>query len=312
MPLQELFSKLKDKRAKAGQPVIFTYDEIPEKLKNQVVHIWKDAIGPYGDYSAGKQVWDTLHDFVSRELGIPSLGSSRNPAENCLEFLYNQDTDQVLDIIQASFNATEHYFGKYSGEPAWMNRQIGLSYPPDFAIRELNKRFLENGIGYQYENGQIIRVDSQYTYSEVILPALQLLNDAQFKPALNEFMKSHEHYRKGRYEDTLSEALKAFESVMKIIIAANEWVVDSDASAAKLIQVCFDNGLLPSSLISHFSGLRTTLESGLPTVRNKFAGHGDGIKVVEVPEYLAQYAINLAASNIVLLVNAYKSKRKAS
>ena len=49
-------------------------------------------------------------------------------------------------------------------------------------------------------------------------------------------------------------------------------------------------------------------ESGAPTVRNKEAGHGQGSEPVNVPEYLAAYVLHLTASNIVLLVEAYKAK----
>jgi hypothetical protein len=313
MAVQELVSKLKRKQERAGQPVIFQYDEIPEKFRVQVTHIWKDAIGPYsGRFGApaGAKVWEAIHDFVSRELGLPALGTGYNPAENCIEFLLEQDTEQVLDIIQASFNFIEHCFGQYNGNPDWMQRNVGLSCPPDFAIAELNRYFLENDIGYQYQNGRIIRIDSQYTHSEIVLPALQLLNEPEFKPAQDEFLKAHEDYRRGRYEGAMNEALKAFESTMKIIGENRGWPVDPNAAASRLIQTCFEHQLIPTALQSHFTGLRTTLESGLPTVRNRYSGHGDGVRTVEVPGYLAQYALNLAASNIVLLINAHRVSTK--
>jgi len=311
MSLHELFSKLKQKQEKAGKPVIFRYDEIPEKFRHQVVHIWKDAIGPYSEgmygLAAGAKVWKGIHSFVSRELGIPALGTRDNPAENCIQFLFEQDTEHVLDIIQAAFNLIEHHFGQYNGDPAWMKRNIGLSYPPDYAIEELNRRFLENEIGYQYQSGRIIRIDSQYAHSEIVIPALQLLHEPEFRPAMDEFLKAHEHYRHGRYEDAINEALKAFESTMKIICENKGWTIHPHVTSSRLIQTCFDNELIPAALQSHFAALRTTLESGLPTVRNRYSGHGDGVRTIEVPDYFASYALNLAASNILLLINAYKS-----
>lgn len=308
MFIHELFSKLKARQQKAGQPVIYKYDEIPVRFRHQVVHIWKDAIGAYDVYSTSRRaVWNTIHDLTSRELGIPALGDRTLPPDNCVQFLYKQDADHVLDIIQVSFNVIEHYFTQYNGDPGWMKRQIGLSYPPDMAIEELNLRFLENDLGYQYQNGQIIRIDSQFTYSEAIHPALQLLNNKEFKPALSEFLEAHEHYKKGRYESAINEALKAFESTMKIIIISKGWSVDQNATAGKLIQICFDKQLLPTPLASHFTGLRTTLESGLPTIRNKYSGHGDGVNTINVPAYLVQYALNLTATNIVFLIQAYKA-----
>ena len=45
----------------------------------------------------------------------------------------------------------------------------------DQSINELNARFLENGVGYQYEAGEIIRVDSQFVHSEVVKPTFKLL-----------------------------------------------------------------------------------------------------------------------------------------
>ncbi len=57
---------------------------------------------------------------------------------------------------------------------------------------------------------------------------------------------------------------------------------------------------------THLTNLRTTLETGLPVVRNKNAGHGQGSLVVNIPDEFAEYALNLAATNIVLLVNIFK------
>ena len=55
---------------------------------------------------------------------------------------------------------------------------------------------------------------------------------------------------------------------------------------------------------SHFTGLRSTLESGVPTVRNKLSGHGQGAEEINVPDYIAAYALHLTASNILLLAKA--------
>lgn len=312
MSIFELPSKLKRKQERAGQPVIYQYDEIPETFRHQIIHIWKDAIGyrPGVVGGPGHEVWNSIHSFVSRELGLPALGRHFSPAENCIQFILEGDTEQVLDIVQASFNFIELYFGQYNGNPEWMKRNIGLSYPPDSAIGELNRRFLENDLGYEYQNGCIIRKDSQYIHSEAVLPALQLLNEPDFKPALDEFLKAHEAYRRGRYEDAMNEAYKAFESTMKIICDKMVWTVDPPGTASKLIQTCFDHELIPTALQSHFTGLRATLESGLPTVRHRYSGHGDGAQTVEVPEYLVQYALNLAASNIALLINAYRTSAR--
>ena len=55
---------------------------------------------------------------------------------------------------------------------------------------------------------------------------------------------------------------------------------------------------------SHFSGLRSALESGVPTVRNNWTGHGQGVEEITVPGYIASYILHLTASNILLLAKA--------
>jgi non-ribosomal peptide synthetase component E (peptide arylation enzyme) len=49
--------------------------------------------------------------------------------------------------------------------------------------------------------------------------------------------------------------------------------------------------------------LKTLLESGVPTVRNKLSGHGAGLKK-KIPRYIVEYAINMTASTILFLVQA--------
>ena len=93
---------------------------------------------------------------------------------------------------------------------------------------DLNTRFRDHGVGYQFEPeagklGEIIRVDSQYTHSKVVRPALNLLSDPMYKSANKEFLKAHRDYRKGDYKSCISECSNAFESVLKIICDNNSW-----------------------------------------------------------------------------------------
>jgi hypothetical protein len=48
------------------------------------------------------------------------------------------------------------------------------------------------------------------------------------------------------------------------------------------------------------------LQAGLPTIRNRESGHGDGKKIKEIDNSYAKFAINLAGSNIGFLVDLYQ------
>jgi len=177
----------------------------------------------------------------------------------------------------------------------------------DEAIEELNQRFREHDVGYQLEDGGIIRVDSQLLHTEAVKPALSLLQSADYAGAEAEFLRAHEHYRHGRQKEALNECLKALESVMKIICGKRKWGCDPNATAKTLIQTLLDKGLIPSFWAQHFSAIRSTLEAGVPTARNRLGGHGQGTEVVQIPEHIAAYVLHQTAAAIVFLVESDKA-----
>lgn len=77
-----------------------------------------------------------------------------------------------------------------------------------------------------------------------------------------------------------------------------------------LIDTVFSNDLISPEMKSHFNGLRSALESGVPTLRNQAGrgAHGQGSTPVEVPDYLAAYCLHMTAVNIVFLVEAHNAK----
>jgi hypothetical protein len=174
----------------------------------------------------------------------------------------------------------------------------------DKAIEELNTRFQEHGIGFQFIDDKIIRIDSELIHSEVVKPALVLLHGNEYDGAHSEFLKAHEHYRHGNTKETLNECLKALESAMKTICDKRKWQYQPNATCSILIQICIDNGLIDTFWNAHFSALRSTLESGVPTARNKLGGHGQGSTIVKVPMHIAAYVLHMTAACIVFLVKS--------
>jgi len=151
-----------------------------------------------------------------------------------------------------------------------------------------------------------MRIDDQFIHSEVVKPALFVLKD--FDAAKEEFLSAHEHYRHGNFEECITDCCKSFESLMKNICHNQGWVTDKEMQvlpAAKLIQRCFDNNLVPSYMQDQFASLKKLFESGVPTIRNKSASHGAGKEVREIPHSLVSYTLHLTATNIVFLGSCY-------
>lgn len=59
-----------------------------------------------------------------------------------------------------------------------------------------------------------------------------------------------------------------------------------------------------------FSHFRALLESGVPTVRSKEGGHGQGPEIKNVSEAIVSYALHLTATNIVFLSECEKKVNK--
>lgn len=291
---------------------VYEYDDIPEKLRNQIMHIWNDSIGEYD------KAWDLIHDIIVKELGLLRIVEQTYyvKKDGCIKFLLNHDiTDEVIDIIEVSFSVIENIVSRLSHyERGYKN----IKQQPNEAIEELNHRFKENSVGYEYIDGKIIRIDREFTHAEIVKPAIKILHELEFEGASDEFMEAHKNYRESDYKSAINNAQKSFESMMKTICEKMNYEYDKEKDTAKaLIKRLIDEDFIPKHLSNHFDGLRsclngiiTSLESGLPTLRNRKSGHGQGEEIVGVPEYLAAYAINLVATNIVLLADIYTSDYK--
>jgi hypothetical protein len=309
MPGYETYSKRQKRLAQAGQSDVYQYDTLPLAFRTQVIHIWQ-RLNESGDRLVrylqrhqdpfSRAWWGVVHEILISEIGVFELGDSTNPFEQCQEFLLSSDIIGALDLIELSFNRASRVDNHFAFE--------GSPYSPTDAIAELNHRFREHSIGYQFEGGQIMRVDSHYIHSDAVKPAIHLLHDANFTGPEEEFMRAHEHYQQGRAKEAITEALKAFESAMKTICAVRGWAYDTKRATAKdLIKIILDNELVPSYMGQQITSLRTLLESGVPTVRNKTSGHGQGKDPIAVPDYYVAFALHSAATNIVLLVEAHNA-----
>ena len=304
----ELFSK-RQKRELGQLPDVFTYDSIPPELRVQIVHIWHDALGnPERQYESEiKETYQTMVDMLRRENGVFVLCENyrpNNPAYAYDElktfFMREGESAKVLDVIELTFSFLEFRLRRHD----YLYRP-NASAIADRAIAELNDRFKEHGVGYSYTDGKIIRADSEYLHSEVVKPALAVLRQKGFESALSEYLTAHEHYRHGKRAEALNECYKAFESTMKIICTKRNWIFTKSDAAARLVQICLDNGLIPSYWQSHFTGLRTILESAIPTPRNKQAGHGAGVQPVpDPPDELVSYVLHMTAATILFLTEA--------
>jgi hypothetical protein len=309
MPIFDTFAK-RQQKLRGDFPDVYSYDNIPYPLRVQIVQIMMEILGGdineykhYGSEIQVKDAYKSIVEILRKEIGAfhlpPSNKYQDNPIRELADYLLTEsDAEHVLSAVELICRIMENVASKQSYR-GWKDaEQVSKN-----AIQEINSRLKEHGLGYEYD-GEIIRIDTELIHAEAVKPALGLLRNAKFSGAEQEFMNAYSHYRKGNNKEALNDALKAFESTMKSIYEKREWAYTKTDPASKLIKVAFDSGLIPSFWENHFSGLRTTLEAGVPTARNKLSGHGQGATPVEVPSHFVAYILQLTASTIVFLVKA--------
>ena len=300
MALFDIYSKRK-KRLEVPPLDVYQYDTLAEPFRVQAVHILSDVFQEVGlsiEIKYHKEWYEVIHNTLAREYGVFRLNSRIVSEESVFQFLLEAEPDQVLDTIEICFGLAEE---------SVQQRQDRSAKIVNAAVIELNERFDENGIGYQYNGGKIVKRESEFLHKETVVEAIHLLQDKRFVGAEAEFMEAHGKYRQQQYEDAISGSCKALESTLKIICRKKGWSFDEKDTAKKLIAIVFDQGLIPKYLQSEFSSLRSVLESGIPTIRNKDSAHGRGDKPRNVPAYLAAYVLHLTASTIVFLIEASRN-----
>jgi AbiJ N-terminal domain 4 len=318
MPLFATYSRRK-RRAEQGGPEITQYDQAPNPLRIQVRHILDSALGRWEFSSSpsyfGKPPAENNSDIQRLH--------NRLIREKAARFLFNEQADpkrDILDAVSCGLDNVEDWLDVVELCFVYISclRQLtqgkredrGITQDPESALDELNVRFREAGFGYQFEEGRIIRIDSQLLHSDVVKPALVLLADSRFAGPQEEFLSAHAHYRAGEHQDAILDANRAFESTMKAICKIKRWEYQQGDRASELIKLIRKKNLLPKYLDRSFDQLIATLQSGLPQVRNTEAAHGQGAAPRKTPGYIAGYALHLAAANIVLLVEALKETKR--
>ena len=324
MAITDLYSE-RQKKMCGDVPDVYRYDDIPQKLRAQVVHILygitkllnsllshRIVVTPYDDVAA-------ILCYKYGHFDLDSFLPDTHPQYHRLlvYLVKSAKTEEVLDIIELCFagmsSAPSRYRADFDGIALAESKRASIDRNVESAERiiakiavVLNGQFLDHGVGFQLESGKIIRIESRVTHHEIVRPCLAILSGEEYANAKKEFLSGHEYYRKGDLKGALREWQNSFESVMKIICGKRGWEYPDGAAAKDLIQVCLKHELIPSFWQSQFTSLRQLL-LGVGVARNKLAGHGEGPGRVERPRHVAAFALHMTAAAILFLAEAEAS-----
>ncbi|WP_248745171.1 STM4504/CBY_0614 family protein [Pseudomonas sp. MWU12-2037] len=308
MAVIDLYSK-RQRRLRGEVSDVYTYESFPNAFRVQLSYMIQDILGDvraFHGHFQPKEAYTEIVRALRKEYGQQTLCKiyQSDAFAELHNFLFQEpDVERCLDAIELCYvlgddmARSRNYVGRTNADAH-----------VDECLTELNERFKEAGLGYELIDGRIVRIDSQLLHSEIVKPAIGFLNADEFEGARDEFLGAYEHYRHGNHEEALVDALKSFESTMKVILTANGKTYGSGDTASKLILACTGAGLVPSYNESHLTSLVNVLTSGIPTLRNKNGGHGQGEAIRTVEPEIVAYGLHLTASAIVMLAGL-ESKR---
>ena len=120
MAIVDLFHK-RQKRLRGEYPDVYQYEELPNKLKVQIVHMWRETIGEdyagvqWNPSSDNRRYLETCYNILCKELGVFELNKDDTYLGNTLSYLQNisnyflteENTEKALSVIELMVRFTK-------------------------------------------------------------------------------------------------------------------------------------------------------------------------------------------------------------
>lgn len=295
-----IFKNLFGQKEEIEKKDYFDYDKIPQETRQKISFVIKEngyIIGNRFDiFPERRDDLSNLRYQICKHKGIPNINDEISDRDSINSWLIRCSTIDFLRSIEIFLNIRQN------------DNTQGSFDRLQQATQEINDIFDIDRIGYEIIESKIIRRDSKYLHKEAIKQTISLLQSHSFKGPLEEFDKALSNYLEKDYKGAISEANKAYESTMKSILTKLGVVYNPSDTASALIKKFYDNDLIFSHTESFTNNLNEILK-GLPTIRNRQGGHGQGLDPQEVDKSYAEFALHLCGSFIVFLISRYEEKK---
>ena len=279
------------------------YNEVPKRLCNQIIRILGRTI-EFGE-------WGSLWLAFCEERGESDYEENayydsdeewREDQERyrsfCNEKIKRGVMEDVFDLVDIAFQLA---YQTIQDEQISTKHLRERESRYEEGIEELNIRFEEARVGYRLVNN---RIERNIISLDMALPAMDLLRDEDFKDARNDFSLAHKHYQNKDYKDCIVSANRSFESILKTLCKQQNLEYDNNGQVGDLVKILYNHLFFNNK----FNEKMSQTFKILPTVRAHYGGHG----LAEEIDYMARYALHLAATNILLFMQAVEAKNKST
>lgn len=207
------------------QAALLLHDDVASKIPNRA------------------RLFEIPEKRLARELGAISLGRERTPEHRAMNFLgepydlwnsQHGDPDTFiklrLSLLELLFREAEAILRESAPKndvASWLALLQRRTSPPKNALEgaleatmsgivELNCRFRQAGLPFEYHNGLIQRIDDALTSNQIEKPFWGLVSDPKFANIDSDMKEAIDRRDSGKL-DAAFHALRALESALKII-----------------------------------------------------------------------------------------------
>lgn len=177
---------------------------------------------------------------------------------------------------------------------AWLS---AASNRMPIAQQAINETLNDFHLPWRMSEGLVFKVDHDYLEDEILSEVAPLLGLAEFHGAHDEFIKARDYLTDDNARDAIGYANASFESALKTALGG------CPKTGKELVQEYANKGLLVGLPLNKGQEVQKAL-TGLTTLRNALAGHGQGEKVLDVPRDYGVLAVGLAA-----VLNAFVTRQ---
>ena len=296
-------------------------DNISESFRLQIYYVIEDTLGkwknsPFGpdtlSYPTNNSRWDAVERILLKKLGTSQLAKGPSSCVRVRSYILKCDPPEFLLVILA-FLLVVRELAVSVGRPIKTGiKHLDISF--ESVLDGIHTIFRTNNFEYEIIESaaglEAISIDSQYLHEEVIKKTRKLFYDLKFQGPLQEFDDALAALENQDYDTAINEALKAFESTMKAILQELKHPFNPKWAAKDLIKALTEAGVIPTTFGSLSTGVRTVLESGLPSIRNApGVAHGSGRDPKEIEQSYAQFAVHLCGSYVVFMIKRFEEMR---
>jgi hypothetical protein len=263
----------------------------PESTRIGLLHLLRQLVDR--EFVGG---WKYVAAELQRLARISPSGAAR--FQDAEELLLQLAWDKVFDFCERLYSHLAKEVSHWDSDAQVWVLDTPKSAVQEYIASELQRLFLEENLAFEFSDGLVRRRGRRHTATQIAAADL-VLGDLRFSSARTHYNKALKYFRnvgQPDYENVVKEAVCAVEAVARVLFP------DGGSTLGEVMKSIAGNesGQIPKTIVKTFDGLYGFRGSG------EGVGHGGSGGGAATNE-LAEYALGVAASQIIFLADFAKS-----